>query len=704
MSGRRSTWIQRVLRRLLVKGRGEVRAMEEAVHLEGVLRFAGLFVVTILLPTSLLTYFGITSIATEEASVRAELQRTATITADTYWSAVDRKFSGLEERIEARLMAGRSPLDAPRELHPHLVAALRFAESGRLEAPFIVDDAKSGMPTVALFHPAVRTAEDAERDGRPPAEVAQLYAEAARTVPWPATQSRLRFDQARMLALAGDEAGADALYVRLAVEAPTLRDPWGFRIGDLARLARGELHLQSDDTVANARARQELRMLVDELMATRWVVGQGGESAIARQALSVLEPEGSSADWIAATRGRVDERTSSLFWTGELLPEVSTIVSQESRNRREDGDLRWVDGEQAIWVTTWWGGDLYAFALARDRVLSELKADARASVLADAAVSATLIAPDEPLGSEVLVSKPLAPWLTGWSIVVEPRDPDNLIVDRDTKRNRRIAIIFVAISMIAVGTITTTRLMKRELDVARMQADFAANVSHELRSPITHIRVHGESLMFDLMDTEEEKEEAYVSIVRESERLSRLVDNVLDFAAIERGAKRYALRPSDVAETVHRAVDSIRSAQEVRDKDLDVDLPANLPEVHLDADAIAQCVINLVSNAAKYSEPGGWIGVRGRLVERGVEITISDKGIGIAPHDLREIFQPFFRSRDALARRRKGTGIGLTITRYIMRAHGGDVQVQSRPGKGSTFTLRFPLKPPDSNQGRPGRF
>jgi len=678
--------------------------MEEAVHLEGVLRFAGLFVVTILLPTSLLTYFGITSIATEEASVRAELQRTATITADTYWSAVDRKFSGLEERIEARLMAGRSPLDAPRELHPHLVAALRFAESGRLEAPFIVDDAKSGMPTVALFHPAVRTAEDAERDGRPPAEVAQLYAEAARTVPWPATQSRLRFDQARMLALAGDEAGADALYVRLAVEAPTLRDPWGFRIGDLARLARGELHLQSDDTVANARARQELRMLVDELMATRWVVGQGGESAIARQALSVLEPEGSSADWIAATRGRVDERTSSLFWTGELLPEVSTIVSQESRNRREDGDLRWVDGEQAIWVTTWWGGDLYAFALARDRVLSELKADARASVLADAAVSATLIAPDEPLGSEVLVSKPLAPWLTGWSIVVEPRDPDNLIVDRDTKRNRRIAIIFVAISMIAVGTITTTRLMKRELDVARMQADFAANVSHELRSPITHIRVHGESLMFDLMDTEEEKEEAYVSIVRESERLSRLVDNVLDFAAIERGAKRYALRPSDVAETVHRAVDSIRSAQEVRDKDLDVDLPANLPEVHLDADAIAQCVINLVSNAAKYSEPGGWIGVRGRLVERGVEITISDKGIGIAPHDLREIFQPFFRSRDALARRRKGTGIGLTITRYIMRAHGGDVQVQSRPGKGSTFTLRFPLKPPDSNQGRPGRF
>jgi two-component system sensor histidine kinase SenX3 len=85
------------------------------------------------------------------------------------------------------------------------------------------------------------------------------------------------------------------------------------------------------------------------------------------------------------------------------------------------------------------------------------------------------------------------------------------------------------------------------------------------------------------------------------------------------------------------------------------------------------------------------------MVEGGVEITISDKGIGIAPHDLRQIFEPFYRSRDALARRRKGTGIGLTITHYIMKAHGGGVLVQSRPGQGSTFTLRFPLRPPDGD-------
>ena len=188
--------------------------------------------------------------------------------------------------------------------------------------------------------------------------------------------------------------------------------------------------------------------------------------------------------------------------------------------------------------------------------------------------------------------------------------------------------------------------------------------------------------------------------MRESERLSRLVDNVLDFAAIERGPSGTHCG-DNLAETV-MAINSVSSAQEVRDKDLDVDLPIDLPVVHLDADAVAQCVINLVSNAAKYSAPGGWIGVRGRVVESGVEITISDKGIGIAPHDLRMIFEPFFRSRDALARRRKGTGIGLAITRYIMRAHGGDVSVQSRPGKGSTFTLRFPLQPTETHPPRTG--
>ncbi len=670
--------------------------MEDAMHLEGVLRFVGLFAVTILGPTAMLTYFGVSSVAAEEASLHAELERTATITADTFWSGMDRKFSGVERRIEGRLVSGRSPLDAPLELHPHVLTALRFDDAGALQAPFSIGENTDEDIVVPELHPAVQRAVALERQGAPIADVAVAYADAATTVPWASMRWRMRFDQARMLLKGGQRDAAFSLLDRIALEAPTLRDSWGFRLGDLARLTRAEALFASEVPQERAAGIAAMRQLVDDIMAARWQVGQGGESAIVRSVLSELEPVETPDEWMAAHRGRVTERTASLYWTGELLPELYPIVADAGRQRGIDGRLRWQVSQHALWVTTWWGGRFYAFALNKDDVLAELKADARASALADAAVTAHLVSPDEPVSDHALVTKPLAPWLTGWSVVVVPRDPQALVDNRDRKRSRRLGIILLAVGMIGVGTVLTARLVKRELDVARMQADFAANVSHELRSPITHIRVQGESLMFDLMDDEEEKEEAYVSIVRESERLSRLVDNVLDFAAIERGAKRYALREDDIGGAVSRAIDSVRSAQEVRDKELDVDLPDDLPHVFFDSDAVAQCVINLVSNAAKYSSEGGWIGVRGRRVEGGVEIAISDRGIGIAAHDLRQIFEPFYRSRDAMARRRKGTGIGLTITRYIMRAHGGDVQVQSRPGHGSTFTLRFPLRPPDA--------
>ena len=369
------------------------------------------------------------SLGTEEASVRADLQRAANITADTYWSAVDREFSRLEERIGARLISGRSPLDLPRELHPHMVAALRFDESGQLEAPFVIETATDGVPAIALFHPLIRAAEEAERSDAPAAEVAALYAQAALEVPWPAVRSRLQFDQARMLSKAGETEAAVDLFDRLIAGTPSQRDPWGFRVVDLARSPAASCSW-THPTASGAAGTKRPARAVESLLSSRWVVGQGGEAAVVRYALSVLEPEGTSADWIATTRGRADERTSSLFWTGELLAEVGAIVGQAGRNRRTDGDLGWVDGERAIWVSTWWGDDLYVFALDRERVVSELKANARASVLADSDVSAYLIAPNEPIGSELLVSKPLARGSPGGRSWWSPTTPSHPFTSR----------------------------------------------------------------------------------------------------------------------------------------------------------------------------------------------------------------------------------------------------------------------------------
>lgn len=672
--------------------------MEDAIHLEGVLRFIAVFFVTVGLPAVLLAYFGVASISAEERSVTDEVERDALALADTFWSQTDRRFSGFEERVLTRLEAGRSPLESPGELHPHLLTALRFGEDGRLVAPFVEEEVDARARGLGVPDPAWWRVWQAEARGEGSIqELRALYLEAARLAGTRDAKGRALYDAARMLAASGDLRAAEDELLTIEAKYSGARDPWGFRLSDLARLEQSRLQLRRDSGAGEAAVRD----LVEDILGRRWVVGQGGGAAVAQRGLSLVEPMG-TREWVDAARGRIAERARMLYWTAILLPELSRLTAGASDLRIGPGALRWRLGERGIWATTWWEGELYAFALDRDAVLDELKADARGLAVPDGPVSAWLAGPMNPPVADALAQRSLAPWLTGWQFVVEHRNPASLARLQSRRRSQRVGVVGLAVLLLSIGAIVSARFVKRELDIARMQTSFAANVSHELRSPITQIRLKGESLLLGLADTEEEQEAAYHAIVRESERLSRLVDNVLDFAAIERGKKQYVLRKGDLADAVMRSIDSVAGAVELEGKELDVDLPWDLPEVAFDSDALAQCVINLVSNAAKYSDPGGWIGVRGRVVDGFVEIAISDRGIGIPPHDLRQIFEPFFRSSDSLARRRKGTGIGLTITRYIMRAHGGDVAVSSRPGKGSTFTLRFPLTPPDTAPQGPG--
>jgi signal transduction histidine kinase len=674
----------RILSRLLAPGRGEVRALEEAMHLQGVLRFVAVIAATIVGPSLVLAYFAVHAISVEELAARDELARTAEGVAQGFWRKVEADFSAFEEATLTRLEAGRSPLERARELHPLILVALRFDAEGVLLAPFTL---KTGTdyPRSYLFHPDVRAAAELMRVD--PAAAAQRYGQLARQPLPTAVRARAELDRALLLEALGRQHAALTELESIILRYPDLRDSWGFRIGDLARLQRGEILMRQDQDLGI----EKLRELVEDLLETPWTVGQGSEAAVASQALSMLEPHG-EREWVARVRGQIAERNDMLYWTGELLDEIRHIPDSRKASSPA-GELWWYEGERGLWAVTRWGGGSYAFGLDRHELIEELKRNARASTHPTAPIEASLIAPTQILPEETLAIRSLDPWLANWSVITTLRDPATIAAENARKRTQRIAIIGFAIAMMGVGAVLSARLISRELDVVRMKTDFAANVSHELRSPITQIRLKAESLILGLAETPEEIEAHYNIVLRESERLSRLVDNILDYAAIERGSKQYMLRVGNIAETVDRAIESVRSTLELKDIELILDVPYDLPPVHHDTDAITQCIVNLVSNAAKYSPGGSQVRVHGRVVE-GVELTVSDDGIGIAPHDLRKIFEPFYRSRDSLARRQKGTGIGLTITRYIIEAHGGSISVQSRPGKGSTFTLRFPTQPP----------
>ena len=232
----------------------------------------------------------------------------------------------------------------------------------------------------------------------------------------------------------------------------------------------------------------------------------------------------------------------------------------------------------------------------------------------------------------------------------------------------------------------------RQLAAAnRQQADFVSGVSHELKTPLTLIRLYGETLLLGPGALEEDQKSYYSIIVRESERLTRLVDRVLDYSRIERGERQYALRPGDLTPTVARTVRAYETYLGRQGFSVRLELPETLPSLPFDPEAVAEAIVNLIDNAAKYSGDSKEIGVR--LFERSgaVVIEVRDGGIGIPEGERENVFHQFYRIENGTGK--GGYGLGLYLVRHIMRAHGGDVELESEVGRGSRFSLVFNLPP-----------
>jgi len=265
---------------------------------------------------------------------------------------------------------------------------------------------------------------------------------------------------------------------------------------------------------------------------------------------------------------------------------------------------------------------------------------------------------------------------------------------------RRQTMIFMAafallLLVIAAGLAVTYRLGRRESEIARLKSDFVANVSHDLKTPLSLIRMFAETLEMDRVPDEQRRREYYAVLTRESERLSRLIDNVLDFSRIESGRQRYEMAPGSVEPIVHEVLESFRHPLDQQGFKVDVSVAPDLPDVSLDAEALKQALANLVDNAMKYSGEGRRITVVARPAgpEVGVPevlVEVGDEGVGIPLAERERIFEKFYRIGRSETQGRRGSGVGLALVKHIVEAHGGRVTVESRPGAGSRFTLHLP--------------
>jgi signal transduction histidine kinase len=275
-----------------------------------------------------------------------------------------------------------------------------------------------------------------------------------------------------------------------------------------------------------------------------------------------------------------------------------------------------------------------------------------------------------------------------------------------TWMRRNFIILGILAALIVIGLLLTKRVVSKEMALAKLKSDFVSNVSHELRTPLALIRLYAETLELGRITTKEKKQEYYHIVRKESERLTGLINNILDFSRIEAGAKEYEFRETDIANLVRNTLDSYRYQIEQQGFTLKEEIDETLPAVYVDREAMARALLNLVNNALKYSPEEKFLGVKLYRENGIVKLEVEDHGIGITRREQTKIFEKFYRTGDPLVHNTKGSGLGLSLVRHITNAHGGNVTVESTPGKGSKFTLSLPLngrQTPDREGGRSNR-
>jgi signal transduction histidine kinase len=253
------------------------------------------------------------------------------------------------------------------------------------------------------------------------------------------------------------------------------------------------------------------------------------------------------------------------------------------------------------------------------------------------------------------------------------------------------SVLFVVLGAVLLAAYLLLRDVHREAETVAMRSHFVASVSHELKTPLTSIRAHAETLLMGRADTPETTSEYLKTIMSESERLTRLVESVLDLSRIEQGRKSYRMQLTCLGEVVRSAAKTMEYPLSQLGFTLTISSDDTEPTLLADADALEQAILNLLGNAMKYSGGARRIEMRMGSAASEAFVDVVDHGIGITREEQTRIFEKFHRVQSAETQDIAGTGLGLALALHVVEAHQGRIDVVSAPGRGSTFSVRIPL-------------
>lgn len=305
----------------------------------------------------------------------------------------------------------------------------------------------------------------------------------------------------------------------------------------------------------------------------------------------------------------------------------------------------------------------------------------------------------------------------GWQITLEPAPDEEILAElgpefaraqlvptpdtaaalRSAARRRLGMLIATAVGTAGAWALVIWMMLRavaRQRELARLQSRFVADISHELKTPLALIRLLAETLAEGRVRSLERMQNYHQTITREAERLTALLDNILDMGRIESGRKQYRFAACDVT-AVARQAWALFEPQFMQDGfDARLEIAPDVPSIRGDAAALQQVLVNLLQNASRYGKDGKFVRLRVERAEHLVLITVEDHGIGMSRAELDRLGESFFRAEDSRVRQTRGTGLGLAIVNHIVTAHRGKVEVESRPGAGTVFTVWIPIDEP----------
>jgi two-component system phosphate regulon sensor histidine kinase PhoR len=286
-----------------------------------------------------------------------------------------------------------------------------------------------------------------------------------------------------------------------------------------------------------------------------------------------------------------------------------------------------------------------------------------------------------------------------WILQMVPRNYTELEqgVQNQRRTNLFLIILSMSLTFVSLGIIYIGWQHDRQL--RQLKENFISNVSHELKTPLSLIRMFSEILVMGRVKDEDKRLEYYRIIYNESDRMSRLIANLLDFANLIRGIEYKHFEKTNIPQLVAKALEAYSHEILKEGFELNVEADPEVPDSFADPNAITMAFLNLLDNSRKYSREHKRIDVKVSRDNGFVMLSVTDQGVGIPEIERHKIFDKFYRGSDPSVRRVRGSGIGLSITKHVAEMHGGEVLVQSEPGKGSTFTLKIPIrKSPDDSR------